>query len=145
MAATHGRRVELAEAQLIEERSLNPIKLLFLFMASGIFGLTTVEYVKVPEVLRLAIVYFMPVLLFAALVISAILYKQAPLSIPTFPLGLGVFLIVGGVGFDMVATVLHTPTLSGEGNVVAVGLFNSGTLLGSCISMALFANPFSQP
>jgi hypothetical protein len=54
------------------------------------------------------------------------LARQGSAPAPPFAVLLGVTLILGAAGFDMAATLLHTPDLSGEDNPVARVLLDSG-------------------
>lgn len=126
MIETPNFSIQLETARIIEERSIRLIKWLFLLIGVGVIGLVSTHFLQVAEAPRLIVVYLMPVLLLVALVFSVKLCKQAPASTSRFLLVIGLFSILGGAAFDMIATVLHSPTLASEGNVVAVGLFKTG-------------------
>lgn len=135
---------QLETAKTIEERSTRLIKCLFFLIGIGVVVLALVCFLQVAEASRSAVVYLIPVWLLATLVFSVKLCKQAPASTSGFLLTIGLFSILGGIAFDIIATILHSPTLAGEDNVIVVGLFRTGhsaqfVYLYGFICQALFA------
>ena len=71
-------------------------------------------------------IYALPFLLAAALFLAIGLARKGSSSAPLALMILGTFYIMGGAILDMVATVLQTPTLDQEANIIARGLLDSG-------------------
>ena len=114
--------------------------LLIIFIVSGwtfiLFSLERFSAAIIPTV------YALPICLASSLYLAIRLASKGSSSIP-FTLGLlGVFFIAGGGIFDMVATVIHTPTLCDESNMVGRALLDSNHPLVFVYSYAIVTQTF---
>lgn len=110
----------------IIERS-NPHAKLFMVGAMATALLTLAIYLT-PWLLsaRVPFAYLIPVLLICNLIPMISLYRLGTGNMPSLPLITGIFLLVGGTAFDMIVTVVYSPTLNMEANPVARSLLDSG-------------------
>src|SRR5687768_8677104 len=71
-------------------------------------------------------IYALPFVLAASLFLAVQLVRKGSARIPAVPAFLGLVWILGGGLLDMIATVVNTPTLELEANVIARALLDSG-------------------
>jgi hypothetical protein len=76
--------------------------------------------------LRLPLAFLLPVYLAYTIYLAYAIYRLGTGRVPVLPFLAGVAVIVGGVGLDVGATLLKTPTLSREGNLFARLFLDSG-------------------
>jgi hypothetical protein len=79
-----------------------------------------------PSVLGVWVAYALPVATAVCLVLAIRLTRQGLDPVPPFVAIPGCALLLGAAGFDVVATLLHSPDLSREGNPVIRVLLDSG-------------------
>jgi hypothetical protein len=75
--------------------------------------------------LQILVAYLAPVVLVIGLILAINLYQQGPAELSILPFIIGAILLIGGAAFDMLATVLRSPTLTREANPIARALLNS--------------------
>ncbi|MCH7988350.1 MAG: hypothetical protein IID46_04270, partial [Planctomycetes bacterium] len=78
-------------------------------------------------------------ILVSSLIIAIRLAGKGTAPIPLAFGTIGILFIVGGGTFDMIATVIHTPRLRDEGNVIARALLDSGHALAFVYGYAILA------
>lgn len=86
----------------------------------------------------LATAYLLPLVLVLSLFLAIRLASKGTAAAPLFLVALGIAHVAGGGTFDMIATVLHSPGLELEGNVVARTLLDSGHALWFVYTHAIF-------
>src|SRR5262245_56014805 len=72
------------------------------------------------------LVYILPVLLVLSLIIAVQLARAGTAAAPALAVIAGVVWILGGVAFDIGATIIQTPDLRQETNPIARSLLDSG-------------------
>jgi hypothetical protein len=117
---------------------------LLIAMLIGGYGIIAIIRLPVFEALRIPTMYLVPFLLVYLIVLLCLIAARGP-DKPSLPLLiLGIFLIFGGAAFDMVATIVHSPDLSLEGNEFARALINSGHSLSFIYAYAIVAQFLTQ-
>lgn len=101
-------------------------KALLLLFCTAVALLIPLFSFKFVPLLALFAVYATPFLLVISLPFVMRLQRSGNLSVPVYPALLGVILIVVGGLFDVTATLVHTPDLKREANLLARALLDSG-------------------
>jgi hypothetical protein len=110
----------------IVERA-NPYSKWFLLSMCVFFPLLiVVYYTRFLLEMQMPLVYFIPIFLIGSIGLMVVLYRQVNGNLPLIPFLVGVFSIVGGAAFDMIATVAKSPDLTLEANPVARSLLDTG-------------------
>jgi hypothetical protein len=94
--------------------------IIILYAIVMIFSLRNFENLRTPTL------YLIPIVLIYLNVLALIILRQGEGKIPTLRLVGGVVVIAGGTIFDMLATVIKSPELSLEGNIIARMMLDSG-------------------
>ena len=84
-------------------------------------------------------IYALPIALALSLFLAVRLAYKGTSRVPAALATIGVVYIVGGGMFDMISTVIHTPRLHKEGNVIARALLDSGHSLQFVYAYAIVA------
>ena len=116
----------MSEIESIERRSHFPAKILVNCTVLYITLILTAYFSPALHGLQVPLAYLAPFLLAVGLVPSLILYWSGPATLPILPFSIGAVLLMGGTAFDMLATVLRSPTLIREGNPIARALLDGG-------------------
>jgi hypothetical protein len=116
--------------------------LLVLLLTAGYLGLAPLFYWRRESIATVAAAYVLPALLVVALVLATKIARAGADKLPQGILIAGLLLIIAGAAFDMIATVVHTPDLSQEQNVIARTLLDSGHGVVFVIAYALFCQLF---
>ena len=90
----------------------------------------TIYYTAYFEVLRIILAYVLPLILLGGIALVVPIYLQGRSDLPRVPLFSGFIFSIGGVALDAGATILNTPTLTQEANVIARALLDSGHSIG---------------
>jgi hypothetical protein len=100
-----------------------------LLLLIALFSATWILFIFLLDRLPSAVIptaYALPVILVGTLLLAIRLARKGASPIPSALGTIGVLFIVGGGTFDMVATVIQTPRLQGESNLVGRALLDSG-------------------
>jgi hypothetical protein len=74
----------------------------------------------------LPLAYFLPVPAVGVVVCLLRVLRHGPGKLPRLPFLIGSAYMVGGAAFDILATIVHTPDLSDEGNPIVRALLDAG-------------------
>jgi len=116
----------MTEAELVENHATPYTKLIFSIACIATLAASLVYYAQFLKPLRLPFAYFLLVVLAYIVVLGIALYRQGTSNLPVLPFMVGTIWIVGGIAFDVIVTIIKTPTLSLEYNPVARQFFESG-------------------
>jgi hypothetical protein len=89
--------------------------------------------------LRIPFVFIIPFILIGGIIQMIVLYRQGQSNLPPFFFTVGVISILGGALFDMIITVIKSPTLELEGNLIARSLLDSGYSIGFVYGYGILA------
>ena len=109
------------------ERRCNPYaKQLLLLGTFATVIVFLIGFLPVFKPLAIPMSYLAPFALVYAVVLAVILYRQGTSDVPPLPALIGIILVVGGVAFDLIVTVTHSPNLSKEANPFVRLFLDSG-------------------
>jgi len=94
------------------------------------------------ESLRIPLAYLLPLILLVGIASIALFYLQGRDPLPRKLLIGGWLFSVGGVALDAAATILHSPTLAQESNVIARVLLDSGHPIGFVYRYGILSQAF---
>jgi hypothetical protein len=103
------------------------------------YGFTIALSVPLFQGMRQITLYLVPVALIYLNVLAFIIASRGQSKIPTVLFVAGMVVIFGGAVFDMLATVIHSPNLSLEGNLYARMLIDTGHSLNFIYGYAIVA------
>jgi len=136
---------ELTLSELEEiERLLDPYAKIFLISFTVTSALIIIIYfTRLLESLRILLAYALPPTFLSGIVLVVFLYLQGRDPLPKIPLICGCLFSIAGVALDAGATILNTPTLALEANVIARVLLDSDHSIGfvymyGMVSQALY-------
>ena len=113
------------------ERLSHPYAKIFLISLTIVSALILIIYfTRYFTALRIVLAYVLPLALLGGIVLVVLLYLQGSDALPQIPLISGWLFSVGGVALDAGATIINTPTLAQEANVIARALLDSGHSIG---------------
>jgi len=116
----------MTESEEIERLS-NPYAKSFLIGFTIVSALILLIYfTRYFEALRIALAYVLPSTFLIGIVLVVMLYRQGKDPLPKASLLGGWLFSIGGVALDAGTTIINTPTLAQEANVLARALLNSG-------------------
>jgi hypothetical protein len=78
------------------------------------------------EFIRIYLAYVLPLTFLSGIGLVILLFHHGRDTLPWVPLAGGLVFSIGGVMLDAGATIINTPTLADEGNVIARALLDSG-------------------
>lgn len=116
----------ISEAEIIERRS-NPHSKRFIILLLATTALVSVVYyTQLLLSLRVPLAYLIPIILIYSIILATNLYHQGTGTVSGVPLTAGIILITGGAIFDMMATVIKSPSLVQEANPIVRSFLDSG-------------------
>jgi hypothetical protein len=120
------RGITQTETEEIERLS-NPYAKIFLVGFTIVSALVIIIYfTRYFDGLRIGLAYVLPLTLLGGIVLVVLFYHQGRGSVPRAALICGWLFSGGGVALDAGATIIHTPTLALEANVIARTLLDTG-------------------
>jgi hypothetical protein len=132
----------LTETEEIERLS-NPYARVFLMGFTTVGTLILIIYfIRYLDALRFALAYVLPLTFLGGIVLVVLLYLQGRDSLPKAALISGWLFSVGGVALDAGATIINTPTLAREANVIARALLDSGHSIGFVYGYGIASQAF---
>jgi len=113
------------------ERLSTPYSKMFMILFSIVsFLVLAFFFTGYDGMLGIVFAYILPLTFLFAIVLVVLLYLQGRSTLPKIPLMAGLLFSIGGVMLDAVATVINTPNLEEEANVIARMLLESGHSVG---------------
>lgn len=125
------------------ERLSNPYANIFLIGFTIVSVLIlTISFTGYFDALRIALAYVLPLIFLGGVVLVVMLYLQGKDSLPKVALICGWLFSVGGAALDAGATIIYTPTLARETNVIARTLLDSGHSIGFVYAYGIVSQAF---
>jgi hypothetical protein len=117
----------MSEAEAVESQARPYAKRLFL-CALIVAAVALIVYFQpyYARPLRIPFAFCLPLVGLYSIYLTVRIYRAGTGKVPIIPLVIGVLLILAGIGTDVIATVIKTPSLSREFNPIARDLLSFG-------------------
>jgi hypothetical protein len=126
MPSENGSHDHANDDAAIEKRARRYARRLLWLVLPLPFALVAAAFADPLGIVELTLLYSIPAVTACALYLCICLFRSAGTEVPIGPAMVGVGLVVGGAGLDLVATFASDPALEYEGNLVARALLDSG-------------------
>lgn len=120
----------MSEAETVESRTRPYAKRLLLCFLLVTAVILVVYFQPYLRSLGAPLAFCLPLVGLYLIYLTVLIYRAGTGKVPIIPLVVGVLLIITGIGIDIVATVIKTPSLSREANPIARSLLYSGYSVG---------------
>ena len=120
----------MTETEEIERLSTPYARALLIAFTMISILILTIFFTRYFDCLRITLAYLLPEIFLGGIVLVAMIYRQGRNDMPKAAFIGGLIFSIGGVAFDAGATIVRTPTLAREANVIARVLLDTGHSVG---------------